>query len=140
MRNSELGIRNYLHSCCLIFKNENGTNTNDNRVRTVFLYLRNKIIPHSEFLIPNLLDSSRFCVETLILRMTHGECLSRECAVLDNGREKLFLAHIGEEETYSVISLCKLADNVLAVDIIDLAAVFLDISIEELLEAANGEV
>ena len=72
--------------------------------------------------------------------MTHRKSFSRERAVLDNGREKLFLAHIGEEETYCVISLCKLADNVLAVDIVDLAAIFLYISIEELLEAADGEV
>lgn len=42
MRNSELGIRNYLHSCCLIFKNENGTNTNNDRVRTVFYIYETK--------------------------------------------------------------------------------------------------
>ena len=66
--------------------------------------------------------------------MTHGERFSWQCAVNDNCREKLFLAHVREHKAYGIFLCGKLSYDLCTVDIIHLAALFLDIAIKEILQ------
>ena len=92
--------------------------------------------PHKGLLgYPSCLD-----VKALIVGVTHREGLSRESAVLDDGREKLRLVHIGENESDTAVLLRERPDVLDTVDIVYLAAVSLDIAVEIVLERAYRKV
>ena len=64
-------------------------------------------------------QAAGFEIKTLIVRVTHGERLARERAVLPDGGEQLILAHPGEQETDGILARRQTAHALFPMDIID---------------------
>ena len=71
--------------------------------------------------------------------MTHGEGLAGQNAVCHNGLEELLLAHRGKQEAHVALLGAELAGDLIAVDVVDLAAELLEVLVDEGLQRADGE-
>ena len=83
------------------------------------------------------LDLAGFQIEALVVGFAHGEGLSGQSAVEDHGGEELILIHAGQDEADGVGLGSQLLGDVLAVDIVDLAAVLLQVGVQEGLQGAD---
>ena len=72
--------------------------------------------------------------------MAHGEGLSRQNAVGDDAAEQLALFHGGQQEADGIFLLCKADERIVVMDIVDLARIFLQIIVEEVLQDADGQL
>lgn len=72
--------------------------------------------------------------------MAHGEGLSRQNAVGDDAAEQLALFHGGQQEADGIFLLRKADERVVVMDIVDLARIFLQIIVEEVLQDADGQL
>ncbi len=72
--------------------------------------------------------------------MTHTKRFTRQRAVLDNGREQLRFFHRRQKEADSGVLRTQSADNVLAVYVVYLSAVFAQIIVKERLKLTYCEV
>ena len=71
------------------------------------------------------------------MSFAHGEGLSGQSAVEDNGGEQLILFHAGQDEADGVGLGSQLLGDILAVDIVDLAAILLQVGVQECLQGAD---
>ena len=72
--------------------------------------------------------------------MTHGEGLARQNAVGHDGLEELLLAHRGKQEAHVALLEAELAGDLIAVDVVDLAAELLEVLVDESLQRADGQL